>query len=288
MKTNAMARGLLLLFFLLPGVAVAQPLRDATPLGPMPSVAVAAAQWSEEVLPLAAALLRLRAELGLSPQQTESLEQLSADFTRELIRRRAEVLIAALDLGAMLDVDPKDPAKPLDLTRAETKVRDIERIAGDMLIARLRATEAAKVLLNAEQRAKLGGLLEGNDPPDPSAVIPTASHAGGGVPGHPGGGAPGGGPGGGSRPAPSHPGTGGPWHSPTPPHHGTWSHPGIYGGAVVGVWPWYWWGYPAPVYPAPIYPAPVPPSYWYYCPAYGAYYPDVTSCPQPWVPVPAG
>jgi hypothetical protein len=116
-----------------------------------------------------------------------------------------------------------------------------------------------------------------------SAIIPTAAHAGGGAPGHAGGGAPGGGSGGGSRPgggAPWHPG---PSHPPAPPHHGTWFYPGIYGGAVVGVWPWYGWGYPVPVYPAPPQP-----SYWYYCPAYGAYYPDVASCPQPWVPVPAG
>ena len=29
------------------------------------------------------------------------------------------------------------------------------------------------------------------------------------------------------------------------------------------------------------------PAYWYYCPSYGAYYPNVASCPDPWVPVPA-
>jgi hypothetical protein len=29
------------------------------------------------------------------------------------------------------------------------------------------------------------------------------------------------------------------------------------------------------------------PAYWYYCPSYGAYYPNVESCPEAWVPVPA-
>jgi Ni/Co efflux regulator RcnB len=29
----------------------------------------------------------------------------------------------------------------------------------------------------------------------------------------------------------------------------------------------------------------VPPSYWYYCPSAGTYYPYVTSCWDPWVPV---
>ena len=29
------------------------------------------------------------------------------------------------------------------------------------------------------------------------------------------------------------------------------------------------------------------PAYWYYCPSAGAYYPDVQSCSEAWVPVPA-
>ena len=29
------------------------------------------------------------------------------------------------------------------------------------------------------------------------------------------------------------------------------------------------------------------PAYWYYCPSYDGYYPDVASCPEPWVPIPA-
>jgi hypothetical protein len=283
MRTKATARNLFFLIcLLLPSAALAQAIDETTPPRSTPPGATAASDWSREALPLVADLLRLRVELGLSPAQTESLEQLIADFARDDIRRRAELIIAALDLSGMLDVDTKDPAKPVDLTRAETKIREIGRMSGDLLIARLRVTEAAKAVLNAEQRAKLGGLLTGDDPPDTSAVIPTAAHGGGRAPGHPGGGAPGGGSGGGSRPAPSHPGTGGPWH-PVPPHRGTWHYPGIYGGAVVGVWPWYWWNYPAPVYPAPPQP-----SYWYYCPTYGTYFPDVPSCPQPWVLVPAG
>jgi hypothetical protein len=42
-------------------------------------------------------------------------------------------------------------------------------------------------------------------------------------------------------------------------------------------------GFIAPYY-APYY---VAPNYWYYCRAYDAYYPDVSSCPEAWVPVPA-
>jgi len=84
-----------------------------------------------------------------------------------------------------------------------------------------------------------------------------------------------------------------------------WSHHG--GGRVfvgVGVWPGFWWGPPAPWYwypPPYYYPPPVivqqpqmyiqqapaaPTAYWYYCQSAQGYYPQVQSCPEPWVPVP--
>ena len=40
-------------------------------------------------------------------------------------------------------------------------------------------------------------------------------------------------------------------------------------------------------YVAPPAYAPPPPTYWY-CPSYGAYYPQVQSCPEQWVPVTPG
>ena len=40
------------------------------------------------------------------------------------------------------------------------------------------------------------------------------------------------------------------------------------------------------VYPH-YYPYYAAPSYWYYCPSYGTYYPYTESCPEAWVPVPA-
>jgi hypothetical protein len=71
-------------------------------------------------------------------------------------------------------------------------------------------------------------------------------------------------------------------------------HRGGHARVFVGVTPFvvgpayaYGWA-PAPVepYAPPAYAAP-PPSYWYYCPSAGAYYPDVPACPEPWVPVPS-
>jgi len=43
----------------------------------------------------------------------------------------------------------------------------------------------------------------------------------------------------------------------------------------------------APVLPYYGYDPYSAPNYWYYCPSYGAYYPNVQSCPDAWVPVQA-
>jgi hypothetical protein len=239
------------------------------------------AQWRDQAVPLLAQILRQKAQLGLSKAQVESIERLSLDFAHEAIRRQAEWQIALVDLTSMLD--PSDPTKPLDLARLEAKIREISVAGGELEMMRLRAIETGKAQLHPEQRVKLVSLLNGDDPPDPPEIAPTsAPRSGGGFPGHPGGGGPRP-PGGGAGPHPP----GGPGHVPGhPPGHFP-GHPHG-GGGFVGVWPawpWYWWwGYPGPAYPAP--PAPAP--YWYYCPAYGAYYPNVPSCPEPWVPVPAG
>jgi hypothetical protein len=46
----------------------------------------------------------------------------------------------------------------------------------------------------------------------------------------------------------------------------------------------FWLGPVFPYYP-PVYTP--NPGYWYYCQSYGAYYPTVTTCPDPWETVPA-
>jgi hypothetical protein len=74
---------------------------------------------------------------------------------------------------------------------------------------------------------------------------------------------------------------------------------GVHGHVFVGVGPAFfwdpWWGYPPVVYaPPPVVVEQAPPvyvqrgqEYWYYCPSARAYYPNVQTCDQPWVPVPA-
>jgi hypothetical protein len=67
-------------------------------------------------------------------------------------------------------------------------------------------------------------------------------------------------------------------------HPGFPGHPGFHGRAFIGVAPFVWG--PGYIYtPPPVVEA--PPAYWYYCPSAQAYYPNVPSCAEPWVPVPA-
>jgi hypothetical protein len=242
---------------------------------PLPST-----QWRDQAVPLLAEIIRQKSQLGLSPAQLETIERLSLDFARAAIRRQAEWQIAMIELATMLEPDPVDPTKPLDLSRLEAKIREVSVVGGEIEMMRLRAIETGKAQLRPEQRAKLVNALNGDDPPRIGA--PSAPRGGAEIASHPGAGGP--------RP----PGGGAPGHppGPLPPGHFPGHPPGIHGGVpgrgYVGVWPgwpWYgwWWGYPGPAYPPP--PAP---TYWYYCPAYGDYYPNVPSCPEPWVPVPAG
>jgi hypothetical protein len=96
-------------------------------------------------------------------------------------------------------------------------------------------------------------------------------------------------------------------------HHRHGRGPRVFVGLGLGFGPaWYGypyyphWYYPPPVYayPTPVVvqqptvyveqhvpPAssapPAPPQYWYYCERAAAYYPNVPTCDEPWVKVPA-
>ncbi|HEY7651724.1 MAG TPA: Spy/CpxP family protein refolding chaperone [Methylomirabilota bacterium] len=108
---------------------------------------------------LAAVALRHRQELALTPAQVDNLRKLGTDARRDAIKRQAERRLAELDLRTLLIPDAADPNKPLDLARAEAKVREIERLRGDERVAGLRSLEQSRQVLTPEQREKLRALL---------------------------------------------------------------------------------------------------------------------------------
>ena len=105
--------------------------------------------------PLITIMLHHRTELGLSADQVSRLEALRGDFTREAIRRGADIRIAELDLATLLEQDP------VDLTKVEAKVREVAQLRADLRIARLRTVEQGKAVLTPEQRTRLQAMLSG-------------------------------------------------------------------------------------------------------------------------------
>ena len=93
--------------------------------------------------------LRNQKELGLSPQQVSSLQQLGTDARRASIKQKADAQLAKLDLFGLLR------AEPVDMGKVEAKVREVERLKADGAIARIRTNEAAKAQLTPDQREKL-------------------------------------------------------------------------------------------------------------------------------------
>jgi Spy/CpxP family protein refolding chaperone len=108
--------------------------------------------------PLISIMLSHRAELGLSAAQVEALERLRAEFQKEAIRVEADVRIAETDLRLLLAADP------VDLSRVEAKIREIEKRRADLRVARIRAIEQARSQLTPDQRDKLRVLLAGGRP----------------------------------------------------------------------------------------------------------------------------
>jgi hypothetical protein len=101
---------------------------------------------------LAAIALRHRAELGLNPQQVESLQKLQLDARRAAVQGRANAELAALDLGGLLR------SEPVDMAKVEAKVRELEKLRADGRLAFIRANEQGKAQLTTDQRDKLRAL----------------------------------------------------------------------------------------------------------------------------------
>jgi Spy/CpxP family protein refolding chaperone len=98
-------------------------------------------------------MLEHRQKLGLGPQQVQQLDKIRTDFRRQAIRSEADLKVAEMDLDILLKTDP------VDMKRAEAKIREIEKINSDLRLARIRAIEEGKALLSREQRAKLKDIL---------------------------------------------------------------------------------------------------------------------------------
>jgi hypothetical protein len=106
------------------------------------------ARGAGEDRPVISELLNNKNELGLSTDQVRRLEQLRDNFQRQSIRTDADLRILELDIASLLDNDP------VDLAKLEAKVREEEKLRADLRLARIRAIEQGKKLLDGEQKKK--------------------------------------------------------------------------------------------------------------------------------------
>jgi Spy/CpxP family protein refolding chaperone len=108
---------------------------------------------AREDRPVISQMLNHKEALGLSADQVRRLEQQRDNFQRLTIRNEADSRILELDIATLLD------SEPVAMARLEAKIREEEKLRSDLRIARIRAIEQGKALLNAEQKKKLTELL---------------------------------------------------------------------------------------------------------------------------------
>jgi Spy/CpxP family protein refolding chaperone len=94
----------------------------------------------------------LKAELGLSDEQTKQLTQILFQATKTSIKQRADIRVAELELRELLEADP------VDMAQVEAKLKAIEGLRTALRLALIKTHEQAKGLLTPEQRQKLEDL----------------------------------------------------------------------------------------------------------------------------------
>lgn len=92
--------------------------------------------------------------LGLDEKQTKYVKAVHSKFKKEVIKKRADIEIAEIELKEILANDP------VDIKTAETKIRLIEGIKTEIKIMHLKLMEDIKGKLTMEQRKKFGSMME--------------------------------------------------------------------------------------------------------------------------------
>jgi Spy/CpxP family protein refolding chaperone len=87
--------------------------------------------------------------LGLDDKQKEAIKDISSRTMKDTIRKRADLLIAALELREILHKDT------VDLSAAEAKLKQMESLRTDLRLSHIKAMEEIKANLTPDQRKKL-------------------------------------------------------------------------------------------------------------------------------------
>ncbi len=93
-------------------------------------------------------------ELGLDEKQKEAAKRITRKTMREVIKKRADMQIARLDLRDALDEDT------VDMKAVESKLKAIESLETDIYLSHIKAIEEIKSILTPDQRKKLKEMME--------------------------------------------------------------------------------------------------------------------------------
>jgi Spy/CpxP family protein refolding chaperone len=93
--------------------------------------------------------------LGLDEKQKETVKAIHLKTKKEMIRKKADVEVAQVELKELLAKDP------VDLQAAEAKVKQLEALKTDMKMTHIRTREEVKKILTPEQKKKFAAMHDG-------------------------------------------------------------------------------------------------------------------------------
>lgn len=93
--------------------------------------------------------------LGLDEKQKETVKAIHLKTKKEMIRKKADIDVAQVELKEMLGQDT------VDLQAAEAKVKQIESLKSDMKMTHIRTREEVKKVLTPDQKKKFASMHDG-------------------------------------------------------------------------------------------------------------------------------
>jgi Spy/CpxP family protein refolding chaperone len=92
--------------------------------------------------------------LGLDEKQIDALKALRSRTMKDMIKKRADKQIAAIELKDLLDKDP------VDMKAVEASMKKNEALKTEMFLAHIKAREEMKSILTPEQRKRLKEMMK--------------------------------------------------------------------------------------------------------------------------------
>lgn len=92
--------------------------------------------------------------LDLDQNQKAQITEIKTGLMKKMIRKRADLKIARLELRGLVQADK------VDMKKVEVKVKEIEGLRSSMLLAGIEAAETVKAQLTAEQRTELDDMMD--------------------------------------------------------------------------------------------------------------------------------